>query len=381
MDKKISKASNWELFTLFLVYFVINFSFLVKYGVRQSVISIYILMPIFILFHIGIYKWGIPLISRWVKNPYMIKGWVIAIAIIYLGLTHVLNDPYKLKIDRWQTIEYTMRYWLDGKYIYDTRNYMGNFPSYLPGQLLIILPFYFLGNVGYLQVAAFILFGYAVSKEFKNQNIKFLAIFLLSISLSYVYELVCKSDLISSFILVSAFILYWHRKFQEDYFKKPFLLGLVLGGICLTRSVVVIPLILFLLKPFLETNFKNKIKVCIGFVITFSILLFTVLAPAKDFDYILKYNPLQLQGQANKYVTLFFLVMTVVLAFFVKSFKQVFFLSTLIIWGVMASFIIETILRGFTLEYMSFSYWASALPFCIIAYCYEMQEQLYSDDE
>ncbi|CAA7194685.1 hypothetical protein [Chryseobacterium potabilaquae] len=381
MDKKISKASNWELFTLFLVYFVINFSFLVKYGVRQSVISIYILMPIFILFHIGIYKWGIPLISRWVKKPYMINGWVIAISVIYLGLTHVLKDPYKLKIDRWQTIEYAMRYWLDGKYIYDTRNYMGNFPSYLPGQLLIILPFYFLGNVGYLQVAAFILFGYAVSKEFKNQNIKFLAIFLLSISLSYVYELVCKSDLISSFILVSAFILYWHRKFQEDYFKKPFLLGLILGGICLTRSVVVIPLILFLLKPFLETNVKNKIKVCIGFIITFSILLFTVLAPAKDFDYILKYNPLQLQGQANKYVTLLFLVLTVILAFFVKRFKQVFFLSTLIIWGVMASFIIETILRGFTLEYMSFSYWASALPFCIIAYCYEMQEQRYSDGE
>ncbi|WP_336959307.1 hypothetical protein [Chryseobacterium contaminans] len=361
---------------LFILYTAINLSFLIKYGVRQSVISIYVLVAVFIIVHFLIFKYSSKVFSKLAEKPFMLKVFIVVIALVYIGLAHILKDPYKLNIDRWQTMEYSLRHWLHGKYIYDTKNFVGNYPSYLPGQLLVAVIFFFLGNVGYLQVAAFLLFCYAIIKEFKNGEVKWTGIFLFAISLSYIYEVVCKSDLISSFIIVSVFILYWHRKFERDYFKTPFLLGLLLGFICLTRSVVIIPLILFLMKPFLACKMSDKVKVGTGFIITFSILLATVLLPAKDLDYILKYNPLQLQGQANKYVTLFFLLASVILAFYVKRVEQVFYFSSVIIFAMMGAYIVETIMRGWTFDYMNVSYLATALPFCTIGFCYTKQKSI-----
>lgn len=375
MESTFFKKIDWKLSILYLFYTVINLLFLVKYGIRQSVISIYFLLFIFVLFHIFIYKWGLKYLSKIVEKPYAIKLLIVFFSIVYLGLSHLMKDPYKLNIDRWQTIEYVMDYWLDGKYIYDTKNFMGNFPSYLPGQLLMILPFYLLGNVGYIQVAAFLVFSFSIMRNFKNNSLRFLVILLFGISLSYIYEVVCKSDLISSFIIVSAFILYWHRKFKDDYFKYSFVLGLLLGVICLTRSVVIIPLILFLFKPFIITSLNNKVKTISGFVISFSILISTVLLPAQNFDYILKYNPLALQGQTNKYITLFFILLTFLLSFFyVKNIKQVYFLSTLITFAVTSAFVFEQISWGYDLMFLGFSYCAIALPFCLTGYCLQLED-------
>lgn len=377
MEKLLTQKWNKSISAiLFILYTAINLSFLIKYGIRQSFVSIYLLAAVFIIVHFLIFKYSSQIFSKLTEKPFILKAFILVVTLAYIGLAHVFKDPYKLNIDRWQTMEYSLRHWLQGKYIYDTKNFVGNYPSYLPGQLLVAVIFFFLGNVGYLQVAAFLLFCYAIIKEFKSRDVKSIGIFLLAVSLSYIYEVVCKSDLISSFIMVSAFVLYWHKKFEKDYFKNPFLLGLLLGFICLTRSVVIIPLILFFMKPFLVTTVNNKMKVCVGFIITFSLLLATVLLPAKDFDYILKYNPLQLQGQANKYVTLFFLMITVILALYVKRIEQVFYLSSVIIFAMMASYIVETIMRGWTFDYMNVSYVATALPFCIIGYCYTKQKEL-----
>lgn len=381
MENIFSKKIEWRLSVLYWLYTIINLLFLIKYGIRQSVISIYILIFIFIIFHVFIYKWGLKYLSRIAEKPYALKLLIIFFTLAYIGLSHLMKDPYKLNIDRWQTIEYVMDYWLKGKYIYDTRNFMGNFPSYLPGQLVMILPFYLIGNVGYIQVAAFLVFSLAVVRNFQNNTHKFLIILLFGISLSYIYEVVCKSDLISSFIIVAAFILYWHRKFKTDYFKNAFVLGLFLGVICLTRSVVIIPLILFLFKPFVETSLNNKFKSIFGFLISFSILMATVLLPAKGFDYILKYNPMALQGQTNKYITLFFIVLTFILSYFyVKNIKQVFFLSALITFSVTTAFVFEQISWGYDLMFLGFSYSATALPFCLIGYCLQLESNNFNNN-
>lgn len=375
MENIFSKKNDWKLSVLYWLYVLINLMFLVKYGIRQSVISIYILVFIFILFHVFIYKWGIILISKIADKPYVLTVLIVFFTIIYIISCNLIKNPYELNIDRWQTIEFVMDYWLKGKYIYDTRNFMGNFPSYLPGQLLMIFPFYLIGNVGYIQVAAFLAFCVAVIRNFENNTYKFLVILLFGISLSYIYEAVCKSDLISSFIIVSVFILFWHRNFKEDYFQKSFFLGILLGIICLTRSVVIIPLILFLFKPFIETSSNKKIKTILGFIISFSVLMTTVLLSAPNFDYVLKYNPLALQGQTNKYITLFFIVLTFILSFFyVKNLKQVFFLSALITFAVTTTFVFEQISWGYDLRYLGFSYSAIALPFCLIGYCLQLEE-------
>jgi len=363
---------------LFAVYFVINFLFLTKYGIRQSVIPISILIIAFIALHGFIFFLRKNQILQKKINIIFVYSLIGVLTVGYTALCHILKDPYQLNIDRWQTLNFSLEYWIHGKYIYDTRNFMGNLSSYFPGQLLLALPFYLLGNVGYLQVAAFLLFSYTVLLEFKSNLMRFMAIAMFGISLSYIYETVCKSDFISSFIFVAAFILFWHSKFKNNYFQRPILLGICLGIVCLTRSVAVIPLIIFLLKPFLATSADRKIKTVITFIITVCILLITVLLPAKNLEYIVQYNPLNLQGQSNKFVMLFFAAAAVFISFYVKKISDVFTFSTFIVFLVMLSFILEKYLLfgyGFQHNLFSTTYLAACLPFSIIAYCLSVRKE------
>jgi hypothetical protein len=372
---KNSKANSLMLFA---VYFVINFLFLTKYGIRQSFVPISILIVAFIAVHIFLFflrKNELLTKKINIKLVYLLTG---ILGVGYIALCHILKDPYQMNIDRWQTLDFSLDYWIHGKYIYNTRNFMGNLSSYLPGQLLLALPAYLLGNAGYLQVAAFLLFSYAVLLEFKSNLIRFTAILMLGISLSYIYEVVCKSDFISSFIFVAAFILFWHSKFKGDYFQKPVLLGVCLGVLFLTRSVAVIPLIIFLLKPFLATDTNRKIKTAVAFILSVGILLLTVFFPAENLDYIIQHNPLVLQGQSNTFVMLGFLVATLVMSFYVRTINDVFYFSAYIVFLVMLSFVLEKYLLfglGFQHNLFSTTYLAACLPFSIIAYCFSVQKE------
>lgn len=373
---KTGKANSLMLFA---VYFVVNFLFLTKYGIRQSLVPISILIIAFIAVHVLIFFLRKnELLSQKinVKLVYLLTG---ILGVGYITLCHVLTDPYQLRIDRWQTLDFSLDYWIHGKYIYDTRNFMGNLSSYLPGQLLLALPAYLLGNVGYLQVVAFLLFSYVVMLEFKSNLIRFTAILMLGISLAYIYEAVCKSDFISSFIFAAAFILFWHTKFKENYFQKSVLLGICVGVLFLTRSVVVIPLIIFLLKPFLATNTKSKIKTVAAFLLTVAVLLLTVFFPAKNLEYIIEHNPLTLQGQSNKWVMLVFLAVALLLSFYVRKINDVFYFSAYIVFLTMLSFVLEKFLLfglGFQDNLFSTTYLAACLPFSIIAYCFSVRKEI-----
>lgn len=381
MNRLLKPVNNNRLngSLLFAVYFIVNLLFLTKYGIRQSFVPLSILAAVFFVANAFLFS-----LEKW---PQLKKIWtgklvyilIAFIGIAYIGLCHVMKDPYKMNIDRWQTLEFSLEYWFKGKYIYDTPNFMGNLSSYLPGQLALSGIFYFLGNVGYLQVAAFLLFSSAVLIEFKNNLIRFKAILMLGVSLAYIYEVVCKSDFISSFIVVAAFMLFWSSRFRNDYFQKPVLLGICTGLLCLTRSVVVIPLIIFLLQPFIATSWEKKIKFGLSFLFMVSVLLATVLLPAKSIDHLLQYNPLTLQGQSNKFVMLFFVALAIIVAFYVKKIETVFYFSTYITFLIMLCFVGEQYLTlgiSYQNNFFSTTYLAACLPFSVIGYCFALRNNL-----
>lgn len=359
---------------VFAIYFIINFLFLLKYGTRQERIPFFILALLFIAINGVFYFDSLRFISKIKLSSRMLGVLIIFGGIIYVFLSHLMKDPYALNIDRWQTAEYSLDYWLHGKYIYSQRNFMGNVPSYLPGQLLFLVFFYLVGNIGYLQVVSFLFFCMTLIKEFKNNSIRLFGLLILFFSLSFVYEVVCKSDFISSFIIASCFIVYWHRKYEGNYFKKPILLGCVLGVLLLTRTVVVIPVILFLCKPFFMASTKEKIKTVLSFLAVFSILIFSVLFPAGSFNFILNHNPLGMQGQSNGFVVLFFLLLAFALSFMIIKIEHLFYISTLLIFSLMATHIIEQILRNTALNYLNITYLAAALPFAVLSLCFLAQK-------
>lgn len=370
MDKLEYMKNNHIMKPLmFLIYFTVNLLFLIKYGMRQDKIDVSILIGVFVLFHILIYKSDQFLNDKLKITKTFLYLFLGTVVLIFIFLCHLIDSPYKVNIDRWQTIEYCLKDWLNGDFFYDKPNFIGQMPSYLPGQLLVAVGFYLVGNVGYLQVAAFILFVVAVFSFFSNNNIRFIACFLLVVSLSFVYEVVCKSDFISSFIFTAAFIIFWHKKFSGNYFAKPLLLGLILGFLCLTRSLIIIPLILFLLNPFFKASSSEKLKSIIGFLISFVLLLSTVIFPVKSFEYLQEFNPLRTQGQGSGYIMLLFLIMTVVISCFVQNIQQIFFYSAIIYFFLIGSFLIESSLGGIAYNNLGITYLAASLPFAIIGYC------------
>lgn len=206
----------------------------------------------------------------------------------------------------------------------------------------------------------------------------FFAVLMFGISLAYIYETICKSDFISSFIVSASFIAIWDMKFKDNYFQKPYLLGIILGVICLTRSVAVLPLIIFLLKPFLDTDIRSKLKVIVAFASTVSILLATVVMPAENFSDLITHNPLNLQGQSNTFVMILFLALSVLMSFYVRKIADVFYYSSVIVFFVMISFLIQQYLRlnfDYQNNFFSTTYLAACLPFSIIAYCFSVQRE------
>lgn len=334
---KYLKNDNVMKLVMFFIYFTVNLLFIIKYGVRQDKIPVSFLVAFFFFIHILIYKY-----DKFFVNELKITKTFLS---LFLGV------------------------------VLSVFIFIGQMPSYLPGQLLAAVGFYLMGNVGYLQVAAFILFVVAAFRFFSN-NIRFITIFLLTVSLSFIYEVLCKSDFISSFILTIAFIIFWYKKFSYNYFAKPLLLGVILGILCLTRSLVIIPLILFLLNPFFNADNSEKLKVVIGFLISFSVLLATVILPVESFKYLKEYNPLRTQGQGNGYIMMFFLVVTVIISKHVKNIQQVFFYSAMIYFLLIGSFLIESVLNGIAYNNLGITYLAASLPFSIMGYSYITSKNL-----
>lgn len=145
MNRLLKPVNNNRLngSLLFAVYFIVNLLFLTKYGIRQSFVPLSILAAVFFVANACLFS-----LEKW---PQLKKIWtgklvyilIAFIGIAYIGLCHVMKDPYRMNIDRWQTLEFSLEYWFKGKYIYDTPNFMGNLSSYLPGQLALSGIFYF----------------------------------------------------------------------------------------------------------------------------------------------------------------------------------------------------------------------------------------------
>ncbi|KUJ52697.1 hypothetical protein AR685_06720 [Chryseobacterium sp. JAH] len=97
------------------IYFVINLLFIIKYGTRQDIMPIFLLIILFCLSQILMFK-GFNFLFKKIKiTKSLVYIFTFLGVVFYIFLSHVMKDPYQLKIDRWQTIEYSLDYWLHGK--------------------------------------------------------------------------------------------------------------------------------------------------------------------------------------------------------------------------------------------------------------------------
>ncbi|WP_143032160.1 hypothetical protein [Tenacibaculum sp. MAR_2009_124] len=237
--------------------------------------------------------------------------------IVFLSLivVNVSIDANSLQVDRWSAMEVTIKNIVEGVYPYNKLDHLGQTSSNLPGLSLLGLPFYLLGDVGYLQVFVFGVFGGWIYKSKREKKEKVLILILLVLSPAYWWEVFAKSDLMSNVLLLLIFIDFWKEKYSEFTFRKPWLLGILVGFFCLTRGVVLIPLTIMLFYEFVKTELRKKVLFLLGVVVSMFVLILPILLSLEDFYTIIENNPFNHQ---TKYAPKLLILLALVVPFFLS---------------------------------------------------------------
>ena len=293
-----------------------------------------------------------------------------------VGLTSCfifLIDPYTIQVDRWSATTFFLDALRDGVYPYSVHTHISetNFPSPFPLWHYLNIPFWLIGDVGWMQVAALIVFLWGVWYYFRSWRILLQVIVLLAISPAYWWELVTRSDGVSNMLMVCTLILYIQRK-PIEMENRWWLLALMAGCVASTRLSSVIPLALYLFKPWLDASWKQQL----GFVGIAALIVFGFFAPYIFWDtetwVFFQRNPFITQTlQGNNIVLGIMILIAIAIAYNKQSFR--YYTSTTSVFLFIFIVASQLCVLWTTKEYtfanaaLDISYFTLAMPFTLIA--------------
>ena len=360
---------------LYLLYFLINLLFIYKYGRRVLHTRVWLLMVVYVLivgaFFLLLKRYKAVLNEKSVFGKLFILLSVIFIILFFVIIHHVNGNA--LNVDRWSAMDVAIKALLNGEYPYTAVDHLGGRTSNFPGLLLIGLPFYLLGSVAYLQIFSFGLLACLIYKFFMSNYDRFFLLSMFLLSPAYFWEVVAKSDLMSNIILLLFFILFWKKLYGSDIFRNPYLLGLLVGLLFLTRGIVVLPLIIFMVKPFFADFKETNIFFIVSFLIIISILIFPIVLTMPPWDVVRENNPLSLQtSYLPSYVYIILIVLSFIFSFKIKTLKHL-LLSSFFVILLSSLFSFFFFLKHFSFHQLvlnskfDISYFSMSLPFLIFS--------------
>lgn len=242
-------------FTYFIFIFI-NTLFVVKYVSRMGTFNGYIVALIYTLL-LSIISLGYIRLSlnNYYKPLFFITSILFFVFTIYLNIN---VDGDALMVDRWSAMEVGIKALLNGEYPYSTIDHLNGRTSNLPILLFIGIPFYFLGNIGFLQSFAFILFVYITFKVFNNYKERLLCIVLLIFSPSYIWEIYVKSDLMSNFIIILSVVIFMQDRISRNIKISPLFESFLLTSLIMTRVTAIIPISILFFKHFYKYSVQKK---------------------------------------------------------------------------------------------------------------------------
>mgnify|MGYP003393023397 FL=1 len=366
---------------LFSVYAIINLLFIVKYGSRQEIIPTSLLLILYLLIVSGVlficlkYRENI---NNFKKFNFYFFGFSVLILTLLI-LINILVEKNSLNVDRWSAMEVTIHSIINGIYPYNLPDHLGKTSSNLPSLSYLGLPFYLIGDVGFLQPFVFfilLIFLYK-SKILPYQKLILSVLFLFSVA--FMWEIYVKSDLMSNLIIVILFMLIWHDLFKDNYFKKPLLLAFIISFIILTRGIVIIPLTIFLFSKYIKSNTKEKIIFSIGVILFLMILSLPILISIPDIETLIEHNPFNHQTRySSKFLQVIFILVPFIISFYMKNMLQIIYYSFLLIFILMFLTMFMNIFKnGFneSIFYSAFdlSYLGMIIPFSIFAFTLQLE--------
>lgn len=360
-SKKINSYS-----ILLFIYILINGLFIYKYSLRIEALD-----AVYLTFGYSILILIISFIYSKISTKEIYYKWTFwSIVVAYFTLTILINlhvDGNALNIDRWSAMDVAIESILNNQYPYSAIDHLGGRTSNLPTIIIYGIPFYLLGDVGYLQSFGFIVFSLILYINVANYRKRTFGVILILLSISYLYEVYTKSDLITNFIFLLAFILHVQRKKTNNTY---FLSG-ISTMLVLTRLVCIIPLTLLLFKRFTAWSLKNKMLfVMFGLAIGLQLILFAFHNYGTIKNFIL-HNPFDLQNRQIPFiVSVAFIILPFFFSHYINNTKELVLASIIFIsLPTLTAFILRVYHVGFEsiVEHSSFdiTYFNTITPFII----------------
>lgn len=281
-------------------------------------------------------------------------------------VSHFKIPLESLDVDRWSVISSFLTELYKGNYPYYATSHMGNFPGPMPFYFLIASLFHWIGALSILSALGYGLFTILLLRKATNPNTTFL-LFYVSTSFYLVWEITTRSNLFTFSILV-LLILNEFLNIKNKNTLKFYALALLTGFILSTRSVYILPYIIFFLSSFIskEVTFKRIFIFLsiafIAFIITFIPFLYFF------YDDFFVMNPFIIQSSflVPKIYTISFIVLSIVFAFFVKVKTDKFFYSGLSLFIAILIYALYHLFNfGYELSYIKSTIDISYFIFCV----------------
>lgn len=318
-------------FVLLLFYILVNNTFLYKYGFRvlgNNIFFVNVLYSFFLCILLLKKDTIYSLLQRFnVKNIYI--AFTVISVLLCLIIT-LMIDGNSLNLDRWSAMTVAIEAIFNNAYPYTATDHLNGRTSNFPGLILIGIPFYFLGNVGLLQVFSLAFLCYTLYVILQLKKALFYLVLFTS-SIAFWYEVASLSDFMSNMILVFCFIMLWNNKHDKFKYRNPIILAIILSILILTRGIVFVPLVIYFFADFFKSKFKNQFVFTLTFICTCAFLIYMTLKDCPDKATLLKFNPLILQTSFTPlWVNVTIIILPIVVSFFVKKTNE-FILATIII--------------------------------------------------
>lgn len=198
------RLSHGARFALAALYISVNLPFAFKYPQRAGGHGM-LAATLYVAFAAALWFAGPRLARACARRDR--SGWgfaaIAAIAAITLALVMTRFDPEALRVTRYPAIRAWLDHLLHGRFPYAS----AVLPSSFPVLFLIALPFRAIGDIGFLQIAAFGAFAWACRRAARaHPETAWFALGLLLTAPLFLYEVVTRSELFSNMTLVMLFL-------------------------------------------------------------------------------------------------------------------------------------------------------------------------------
>ncbi len=261
---------------------------------------------------------------------YILRGLLAAFLLLSV-VAFKLIPVETLNVDRWSVITSFWDNFFKSEYVYYAKSHMGNPPGPMPFYFIMALPFYLLGELGYLPIIGLMVFMLITIKKAPDTNTKLWVLLFLLSSFFILWEVITRSPLFLNATLIVLLII-WFQTVDKSRWSYLLVINAAAAGFLLsTRIVFIIPYIIVFLHAIMAKSITLRMFIPYG-VIAFIAFTLTYLPFSVNYisDFLVA-NPFIIQSTflIPFYYTVGFVGIAFILSYVCKNNNDVFFYSGL----------------------------------------------------